>query len=312
MVAIMESLGNMHFIGDVYDFFKDLSAVEDNPEKFQAKFIQPITRAGFIPKYLETGIHYATETEGFKEARGILETMQVSVEALKKGVGVSNWDDMRGDKYDWLTGELEQRAGELNPYKDLSGFTPSTIPQTEYDMVYDELQRMSIHITKPQRFWGTFKGQDLGLNLTPEQFAKYEKLIGTILIDDGVHGPKNLIETLYLHMNDLWARGKPKNERVFDYDSREKYPEKLMGTNVAGSKRKVLAVQNIITKFREAAKGVLIKEDKGLEQVIRYRIPEIANLKEKGVQFPPIMQSGYIGKLGTDPSNNPTNYFSEQ
>ena len=28
---------------DVYDFFKDLSAVEDNPEKFQAKFIQPIT-----------------------------------------------------------------------------------------------------------------------------------------------------------------------------------------------------------------------------------------------------------------------------
>ena len=309
ITAIMQSLGNMHFIGDVYDFFKDVSTVEDRPELAMQKFVQPITRAGFVPKYLETGIHYATETEGFKEARGILETMQISVEAMKKGVGVSKWDTMRGDKYNWLTGELEQRAGEMNPYKDISGYAPRTIPQTEYDMVFDELVKMTDHLSTPQRYWGTFRGKDLGLHLTPEQFARYEQLMGTILVDTG-HGPKNLIETLYLLMNDLWARGKPKNKKVYDYDSREKYPRKLMGTNVAGAKNKVTRVKNIITKFREKARGHLLKEDKGLAEVIRYRIKEIAKLKDQGVQFPPIMQSGYINSIGTDPSDNPTRLLS--
>ena len=111
-------------------------------------------------------------------------------------------------------------------------------------------------------------------------------------------------------MNDLWARGKPKNKKVYDYDSREKYPRKLMGTNVAGAKNKVTRVKNIITKFREKARGHLLKEDKGLAEVIRYRIAEIAKLKDQGVKFPPIMQAGYINSIGTDPSDNPTRLLS--
>jgi len=277
-------------------------------------FVKPFEWAGFVPKYMETGIHFATETEGYKEAQGLLEKYQVSEAALKKGFGINDWDSMRGDKYDWLTGELIQRAGEGAAFRDISGYAGVKIKESKYNVVFQELERMGLHVTKPQRYWSQFKGKDLGLDLTPEQFSEYNRLMGSISIEDKNGNKRNLIETLYQTMLDLDTKGNPKKKAVYHYNSREKYPQKLAGSHVGGPAEKVKAIQNVITKFREAAKDQLVRDFPGLEEVIRYRINQVARNKNSKTRktkdpqiFPPIIQRGYKEHWATNPEDNPTN-----
>ena len=78
--------------------------------------------------------------------------------------------------------------------------------------LWNELEKMGAHLAAPQRFWGSWKGNKEGEQLTVEQFSEYKRLMGTIRASDprNPNWPKKtLIETLHDVIADIGPDGKP-------------------------------------------------------------------------------------------------------
>ena len=329
MLGFLQSLGNMHFIGNFYDVFEAMQDATYNPEKLKSLITKPFEKMSIVPKYIEQGAHFYTGTEGFKEAKGVIEKYQASEMGVRKAFGDSAWNEYDGDEYDWLTGGLVQRAGQgtFGRFEDISGMLPKTITKTKYDLVYNELQKMGAHLAAPQRHWKKWAGSTVGIDLTVEQFSDYKRLMGNIKAHDPRYPKspkKTLIEVLHDVIADIGPNGEPLREKAYKWDSTATYPPIQEGVHVGDPDIRIGILKGIMTTFREAAKLRLpmlkIEGGKdagklkypGLRDTLLHRIDVIANnnvLRDTDNETPnkiaPITQEGAKGHwltemLGTD------------
>ena len=315
MLGFMQSLGNMHFVGNFYDVFEAMQDAYQDPDKLKSLITKPFEKAGVVPKYIEQGSHYFTGTPGFKETKYYLEKVQASAAGALKTVDPSFWHDLEAEEYDWLTGGLIQRVGDgtFGKFQEISGILPKTITKTKYDLVWTELEKMGAHLSAPQRSWKKWNGKTVGIELTPEMFSEYKRLMGTLLVDNPVDPSKpkaTLIETLH----DVIA------SPSYKWDSTASYPPIEEGVHVGDPDRRIGLLQDIMTAFREAAKlrlPFVTKIDKetkkevrkfpGLYDLLLHRMHVIATnnvsrdlVREDPKTIPPIKQYGIKGGFFTE------------
>ena len=320
MLGFLQSLGNMHFVGNFYDVFEAMQDAHNNPKNLMSLITKPFEKAGVVPKYVEQSAHFFTGTEGFKEAQNAIEKYQVSEMGVRKLAADAAWNEYDGDEYDYLTGKLVQRSGDglLGRFQDISGMLPKNITKTKYDLVWNELEKMGAHLAAPQRFWGSWKGNKVGVQLTVEQFSEYKRLMGTIRASDPRHPKwpkKTLIETLHDVIADIGPDGKPLKKRVYKWDSTASYPPIVKDVHTGDPDPRIGLLQGIMTTYREAARSRLpfIRKANGklkfpgLIDVLLHRVEVIKNNNrlrdtegETPKQIPPITQVGYEGHWLTE------------
>ena len=315
MLGFMQSLGNMHFVGNFYDVFEAMQDAHQNPDKLLSLITKPFEKAGVVPKYVEQSSHFFTGTPGFKETQYWLEKVQTSLAGAAKVVDSSFWHDLEAEEYDWLTGGLVQRVGDgvFGKFQEISGMLPKTITKTKYDLVWNELEKMGAHLSAPQRHWKNWNGKTVGLDLTPEMFSEYKRLMGTILVDNPVDpskGKATLIEVLHSTIS----------APSYKWDSTASYPPVEQGVHVGSKDRRIDLLEQIMTTFREAAKmrlpfvteidkktGKEVRKFPGLYDLLLHRMHVIANnnvLRDKTGETPkkiaPIKQYGIKGGFFTE------------
>ena len=179
--------------------------------------------------------------------------------------------------------------------------------------MWTELEKMGAHLSAPQRTWKKWNGKTVGIELTPEMFSEYKRLMGTILVDNPVDPSKpkaTLIETLH----DVIA------SPSYKWDSTASYPPIEEGVHVGDPDRRIGLLQDIMTAFREAAKlrlPFVTKIDKetkkevrkfpGLYDLLLHRMHVIATnnvsrdlVGEDPKKVPPIKQYGIKGGFFTE------------
>jgi len=257
LMGFMQSLGDLHFIGNFFDLMDGLDEIYRTGELGTAATTLVdkgvLKQATTIPKYLTQAAHGYVALKGqdveepylsaFKNSDTIMENISKDVAILRGNTkeGTSYYDELGGDEWNWLTGEKRR----INA-KYWSGYATVDAPET-YDPIFQELVRMDLHLAAPQRYI-----PELDITLTPEEMSKYQMLIGNI--KPTINGKRRtLYETLELLMySDRYG---------FDPDKPRQYPN-----NPGIRNWRVDKVQQIIQKFKAAAFKKLLADTPELKQ----------------------------------------------
>tara|TARA_Y100001963_G_scaffold3476_1_gene4611 strand:- start:678 stop:4679 length:4002 start_codon:yes stop_codon:yes gene_type:complete len=230
LLAIMQSLGDMHFISNFYNFFKMMEEAGRTGEIQTALVDKPILKNARLPKIIGQGFHAIQGHDDYKEIANIGEQWDVDIANL-----TGNWESLGGEKWNWITGEKIER--DISYW---SGYAWKTYE--EIDPVIQELVRMGFSVTAPQR-WRT----ELGIQLTPEQFADYKMYIGTqpMFRHPNTGKRMKMIESLRILMG----------SSKYAYDANRVYPD-----NPGPKNWRLKKVSKIIRAYKDNAWNLLLEK----------------------------------------------------
>jgi len=288
LMGVLQSLGDLHFVGSFFDLMDGLDEMYQTGEISTTLLDKGILQQPIVPKYAtQIGMGIAQlkgqqEEEpyrlAYKNADTFLEKLASDVALLRGGTkeGNSHYDELGGDEWNWLTGEKR-----YIPANWWSGYVPVEAPET-YDPIFQELVRMDLHLSAPQRYIA-----DIDLTLTPTEMTKYQQLVGTI--KPTINGKRRtLYETLKLLMY---------SDR-YDFDPKRPYPN-----NPGVRNWRVDKVQQIIQKFKSAAfKRLLAISPELKEEWIKKKTAQ--HTKVRTANQPEILESTKRGGFGDPVSGN--------
>ena len=162
LLGIMQSLGDMHFISNFYNFFKAMEEAGRTGTLWEPLVAKPILKNIRAPKLIAQGFHAYQGHDDYKEIENLSEQWDVDIANV-----TGNWENIGGEKWNWVTGEKVDR--DISYW---SGY--AWTDYEEHDPVIQELIRMGFHITAPQR-----NRSELDIDLSPEEFSDYKHLIGS-------------------------------------------------------------------------------------------------------------------------------------
>ena len=267
LLAILQSLGDMHFISSFHNFFRAIEEAKRTGEGWESLVEKPIGKNMRMPKIIGQASHAFHGNEGFKEVETLGERWQVDIANV-----TGNWETLGGEKWNWITGEAVE--------KDISYWSGYAWQDYEEpNPVVQELVRMGLHVTAPQRFI-----PELGIQLLPEQFADYKYFIGnTPVFKDPKTGQRmRMIETL----------SKLMESKNYGYDSNRYYPE------TPKPNWRVDKVKKIVRKYKDVAMEMLLKKYPSLKEKMDIRrnalIQDSLSTGKKPLKhFPDIKETGY-------------------
>jgi hypothetical protein len=249
IMGFIQSIGDMHFIGSFFDLMDGITEMYRTGEIATSLIDKGILTNPVIPKYVTQishgiqafGAEEEEHTVAMKNSNTVMENFSKDVATLRgtNKEGDSIYDELGGDEWNWLTGEKVTLPA--NHWSYLIG---KPAPE-EYDPVFQELVRMDLHLSAPQRYIA-----QLDITLTPNEMTKYQQLMGTS--KHMVRGKKRtLYETLELLMY---------SDR-YKYDPRRQYPN-----NPGVRNWRVEKMQQIVQKFKSAAFKQLLQASPELKE----------------------------------------------
>ncbi len=241
LLGIMRSLGDMHFISNFYNFFKAVEEAGRTGEIANSLIAKPILKNARLPKIIGQGFHAYQGHDDYKEIENIHEQWDVDIANI-----TGNWESLGGEKWNWITGEKIDRDASY-----WSGY--AWTDYEEHDPVIQELIRMGFHITAPQR-WRS----ELGMQLSPEQFADYKYFIGS---QPHFRHPQTgkrmkMIETLRILMG----------SSKYAYDANRVYPD-----NPGTKNWRVKKASKIIRVHKDNAWNMLLQKYPNLKAKVEKR-----------------------------------------
>ena len=282
IMGIVQTIGDMHFLGNFFDFMDGMDEVFRGGEIPTSLVDKGVFHQAVVPKYatqIAHGIGYLKGQEsgkgfhGIKNANTIMEKITKDVAALRgtDKEGNSLYDNLGGDTWNWLTGE---KVTEDMQY--WSGYAKVDAPET-YDPVFEELVRMDVHLAAPQRYL-----PDLGITLTPNEMTKYQQLTGTLRAT--INGKRR---TLYEALEYLM------NSPRYNYSETRDYPN-----NPGVRNWRVEKCQQIIQKYKAMAFKRLLATSPELKELWRERKTELHNqvrMADDPKQIKSIYRHGFVG-----------------
>ena len=268
LLAIMQSLGDMHFISNFYNFFKAMEEAGRTGTLWEPLVAKPILKNIRAPKLIAQGFHAYQGHDDYKEIENLSEQWDVDIANV-----TGNWENLGGEKWNWVTGEKVDR--DISYW---SGY--AWTDYEEHDPVIQELIRMGFHVTAPQR-WRS----ELGIQLSPEQFSDYKRLIGNTPVFRHPQTGKRMkmIDTLRILMG----------SSKYAYDDTRVYPENPGKPNWRHQK-----AAKIVRKHKDVAWEMLLKmypsllkkRDARRRGLLQY---QLSHGKEKLKKFMDVEAEGY-------------------